>query len=253
MTLSRIKSGITGLDELVDGGLPEGRIVLVSGGCGTGKSIFALQYLYYGASVCNEPGVFVTFDEMPSKIRQDMLALGWNFKAMEDAGKLAIIDATSARAGTSSDEEHSVLPGQTDIDRLLVEIMTVARNIGAKRIAIDSIPSMAFRLEDHYEVRKSILKLAYVVSRSGLTALITTEVPEQSIGSSQTLRFSKYGVEEYVSDGVILLNFLGLGGASNTRTLYVRKLRGTKHSMEIHPMEITDKGIIVRKIDDVFK
>ena len=253
MAVSRIKTGITGLDELIEGGLPVGRTILVSGGCGTGKSVLALQYLYYGAAEYGEPGVYVTFDEMPEKIRQDMLAFGWNFKALEDSGKLAIIDGTSARAGANSEEEHAMLPGQMDIDRLLVEVMAVARNIGAKRIALDSIPSMAFRLSDPAEIRKAILKMAFVVSRSGLTALITSEVPEQTIGGGQSLRFSKYGVEEYVSDGVILLNFLGLGGASNTRTLYVRKMRGTRHSMEIHPMEITDKGIAVKKIDDVFK
>jgi KaiC/GvpD/RAD55 family RecA-like ATPase len=253
MTVSRIKTGVTGLDELVEGGFPQGRILLVTGGCGTGKSIMALQFLFHGAELYNEPGLYVTFDEVPEKIRQDMLAFGWNIKALEDSGKLAIIDGTSARAGANSEEEHAILPGQMDVDRLLVEIMTVARNMGAKRIVVDSIPAMAFRLSDSNEIRKAILKLAYVVSRSNLTALITSEVPEQTIGGGQSLRFSKYGVEEYVSDGVILLNFLSLGGASNTRTLYVRKMRGTKHSMEIHPMEITDKGIEVKKIEDVFK
>ncbi len=253
MSIPRLKTGITGLDELIEGGFPDGRIVLVTGGCGTGKSIFALQYLYSGATDFGEPGVYVTFDEMPDKIRQDMLQFGWNLKALEDSGKFAIIDATSARAGTPSDEEHAMLPGQLDVDRLFVEVMTVARNIGAKRIAVDSVPAMAFHLDEPSEIRKSILKLAYVVSRSGLTAVITSEVPEQSLGSGQSLHFSKYGVEEYVSDGVIMLNFLGLGGSNNTRTIYVRKLRGTKHSTEIHPMEITDKGIVVKRIDDVFK
>ncbi len=253
MALSRIKTGIFGVDEIIGGGVPQGRIVLVTGGCGTGKSIFALQYLFFGASELNEPGVYVTFDEMPDKIREDMAVFGWNIKALEDSGKIAIVDATSARAGSPSEEEHAVLPGQMDIDRLFVEIMSIARNIGAKRIVIDSVPAMAFRLDNPSDIRKNILKLAYVVSRSGLTALITSEVPEQPLSSNTALRFSKYGVEEYVADGVILLNFLGVGGASSTRTIYIRKMRGTNHTTEIHPIDITDKGIVVKKIEDVFK
>lgn len=253
MAFARVKTGVFGLDELLQGGIPQGRIILVTGGCGTGKSILALQFLYAGASDFGEPGVYVTFDEMPDKIRQDMLAFGWNLKGLEEKGKFAIVDATSARAGTPSDEEHAILPGQMDVDRLLVEILQVARNIGAKRVVLDSIPAMAFRLENVNEIRKTILKMAYVVSRAGLTAVITSEVPEMSLGSGQALRFSKFDVEEYVADGVILLNFLGFGGESNTRTIYVRKMRGTKHSTEVHPMEISDKGIVVKKIEDVFK
>jgi KaiC/GvpD/RAD55 family RecA-like ATPase len=245
-------TGVIGLDELVGGGFPQGRIILVTGGCGTGKSIFGLQFLYNGVVDYGEPGVYVTFDEMPDKVRQDMMNFGWNLKDLEDKGKFAIVDATSARAGTPSEEEHAILPGQLDVDRLLVEILAVVRNIGPKRVVIDSIPSMAFRLETSSDIRKAILKTAYVVSRAGLTAVITSEVPEQALGSGQALRFSKYDVEEYVSDGVILLNFLGFGGESSTRTIYVRKMRGSRHSTDVHPMEITDKGIIVKKIEDVF-
>lgn len=250
MAIERVPSGIYGLDELVQGGFPKGRTILIAGACGTGKSIFAMQFLYQGVVEYGEPGVFVTFDEMPDKIRQDMLAFGWNLKDLEDKNKLAIVDGTSGRAGTPSEEEHVIMPGQMDLDRILVEVMTVARNIGAKRIVIDSIPSLAFHLENSHEIRKAILKLAYIINRAGITAVLTTEIQEQ--GGGMLTKFSKYDVEEYVSDGVILLNFLGMGDRA-TRTIYVRKMRGTNHVTEIHPMEITEKGVRVKKIEEVFK
>ncbi|MFH1200525.1 MAG: ATPase domain-containing protein, partial [Candidatus Micrarchaeota archaeon] len=243
---------IYGLDELLGGGFLKQRSVLVSGACGTGKTIFSLQFLYKGIVEAEEPGVFVTFDEMPEKIRQDMLQFKMNLKELEDNDLLTIIDATSARAGVPSEEEHAILPGQLDLDKVLIEVLGAARNIGAKRLVIDSIPAMAVQLETEGAVRKAILKLAYIFSRSGLTTVMTSEIPEQTLGSGTSMQFSKYDVEEYIADGVILLNFLGIGSGA-TRTLYIRKMRGTAHSMEIHPMEITEKGIVVRKIEEVFR
>ncbi|MCX6767624.1 MAG: ATPase [Candidatus Micrarchaeota archaeon] len=250
--IERAKTGIYGLDELIGGGIPKKRTILVSGACGTGKSIFSMQFIYKGAIEYDEPGVFVTFDEMPDKIRQDMTNFGWNVKEAEESEVLALVDASSARAGAPSEEEHAMMPGQMDFDKMLVDILSVCRKVGAKRLAIDSIPAMAFQLEKESEIRRAVLKLSYVISRSGLTTMMTSEVPEQSLGSGQPMQFSKYGVEEYIADGVVLLSFLGVGSQA-TRTVYVRKLRGTKHSMEIHPMEITDKGIVVKKIEEVFK
>ncbi|MBU1197594.1 ATPase [Candidatus Micrarchaeota archaeon] len=250
--MEKTTSGIYGLDPLLGGGLPTRRTILVSGACGTGKSIFSMQFLYRGVLETEEPGVFVSFDEMPDKIRADMLNFKWNLKELEDNELLAIVDATSARAGVPSEEEHAILPGQLELDKLLVDILGVARSIGAKRLVIDSIPAMAAQLDTEAAIRKAILKISYILSRSGLTSIITSEIPEQTLGSGTSMQFSKYSVEEYVADGVILLNFLGVGSGA-TRTLYIRKMRGSAHSMEIHPMEISDKGITVKKVEDVFK
>lgn len=248
--MERTPTGIYGLDDLIQGGIPRRRVILVSGACGTGKSIFSMQFIYRGALEYEEPGVFVTFDEMPDKLRQDMKNFGWNVEELEKNNLIALIDATSARAGTSSDEERAILPGQLDIDRLLVDILTHCRQIGAKRLVIDSIPAMAFRMEKENEIRQAVLKLAYIVSKAGITTIITSEVPEHDQGMAH--QFSKYEVEEYVADGVVLLDFV-MGGGQTTRTLYIRKMRGTKHSLEMHPLEITDKGLVVRKVEDVFK
>jgi KaiC/GvpD/RAD55 family RecA-like ATPase len=111
---------------------------------------------------------------------------------------------------------------------------------------------MGLFLEDTANIRRMILKLGYVLSKSGLTTLLTSEIPEQQLASGRNLSFSKYEVEEYVADGVILLNFLGMGSGA-TRTLYIRKMRGIKHSTELHPIEIGKAGIEVKELKDVFK
>jgi len=133
---------------------------------------------------------------------------------------------------------------------MFIEINAIAKKIGAKRIAIDSIPAMALQFAKPSDARKAILKLTYAINQSGLTGIATSEINEQ--GFEKPSQFSRYGVEEYVSDGVILLNFLGIEKEAN-RTLHVRKMRGTDHATYINPMQITEKGIIVRKIEDVYK
>ncbi|MEM0475632.1 MAG: ATPase domain-containing protein [Candidatus Norongarragalinales archaeon] len=248
---ARVATGIPGLDALIEGGFPRGRTILVSGGCGTGKSIFGMQYLYRGLVDYEEPGVFVTFDEMPSKIREDMLKFGWSLKELEKNDLLAILDATSAKAGTASEEEHALTPGKMDFDTVLLEVLNVCRKTSAKRLVIDSIPAMGLHSDSLTETRRNILKLAYVLNRTGLTTILTTETPESAVGSG-AMHLSRYGVEEYIADGVILLSTLAIGSQVN-RALYVRKMRGTKHDMGVHPMEITEKGIVVKKMEDVFK
>jgi len=250
--MERIKTGIPGLDPLIGGGFPTGRVILISGACGTGKSILAMQFLFKGATEYGEPGILVTFDEMPNKLREDAQNFGWDLEALERKKKIAIVDATSSRVGAPSEEEHAILPGQMDVDRVIVEVMSVAKTIGAKRIVFDSVPAMAFKLENPNEVRRAILKIAYITGRAGVTTLLTTEIEEQNINSSQSLKFSKYDIEEYVADGVILLNFMG-SGKDMIRTVMVRKMRGTKHTMEVHPLDINSEGIAVKKLSDVLK
>ncbi len=252
MIMERIKTGVPGFDDMVNGGFPKGRAILVSGACGTGKTILSMQYIYNGVMEHSEPGVFVTFDEMPEKIRQDMLEFGWDLKELENNKLMALVDATSARAGTTSDEEHALSPAQLDLDRLLMDILHIVNKMGAKRLVIDSIPAMAFQLYKQDEIRRAILKMVYVLSKKELTTIMTSEIPEQSTGLGLPQQFSKFEVEEYVADGVVVMSFLGTGSTA-TRTIYVRKMRGSKHDSDIHPMDITTKGIVVKKVEDVLK
>src|SRR3989338_1169940 len=243
--MQRVPTGINGLDELMEGGFPAGRTVLVSGACGTGKTIFCMQYLFNGAKKFSEPGIYVTLDERPDLVRQDMLRFGWDMRKLEEENMLHIIDGTIAKLGMPSEEEFSLPATGFDLDRLLLEIMRVSKRIGAKRVVIDSVPALGFKFDNPGEVRKAVLKLAYMLMRIGVTSLITSEVQE---GAN---KFGKYGVEEYVSDGVVVLHYMGVGMASN-RTLHIRKMRATKHSEDLRPIEITERGIVVHNVEDVY-
>ncbi len=241
--MNRVKTGIKGLDELIEGGFPDGRSILVSGGCGTGKTIFCMEYIYRGAKEMNEPGVYVTLDERPDLIREDVLRFGWDLKKLEDQNMIQLIDGSIAKLGMPSEEEFSLPVTGFDVDKLLLEVMRVIKRIGAKRVVIDSIPALGFNFENENDVRKAILKLSYMLMRSGVTSILTSEVQEG------TGKFGKYGVEEYVVDGVIVLHYMGVGTQSN-RILHVRKMRATKHSEDLHPLDITETGIRVQKIED---
>ncbi len=248
--MERAKTGIYGLDELLQGGFPRGRTVLVSGACGTGKSIFSMQFIYRGAIEFGEPGVYVTFDEMPEKLRQDMLNFGWDVKKAEQDQLISIIDASSARAGVPSSESNAIMPDQLDFNKLMIEVLRLCKQIGAKRLVFDSIPALGFMLNNEDEIRKSILKLSYILSSSGLTTILTSEVLERPLGSTEPWKFSKFEAEEYISDGVILLKFFG-SRAQNMRILYIRKMRGTNQDLQLHPFEITQRGIEVKKIEEL--
>ncbi|MCX8158349.1 MAG: hypothetical protein N3D73_01645 [Candidatus Diapherotrites archaeon] len=243
--MERVPTGIPGLDELIEGGFPRDRSILVSGGCGTGKTIFCMQYIYQGAKKYSEPGIYITLDERPELIRQDMLRFGWDIKKLEDENMIQMIDASIAKIGIPSEEQYAMPASGFDLDKLLLEIMRVSKRIGAKRIAIDSIPALGFNYDNENEIRKAVLKLSYLLMRIGVTSVLTSETEEES------KRYSKYGVEEFVVDGVIVLHYMGIGTQSN-RTLHIRKMRATKHSEDLHPIEITNKGLIVHKIEEEY-
>lgn len=240
--MKRIQTGITGLDDIMEGGFPEGRTILVSGACGTGKTIFCTQYIYNGAKKYNEPGIYVTLDERPEVIRQDMSRFGWDIRKLESNGMLQIIDGSLAKIGMPSEEEFAMPATGFDLDKLLLEVMRGTKRTGAKRIVIDSIPSLGFNFQNDNEARNAILKLSYVLTRMGVTTLLTSEVAE---GAN---KYGKYGIEEYVVDGVIVLHYMGIGTRSN-RTLHIRKMRATKHSEDLHPIEINETGVVVHKLD----
>ena len=240
--MDRVRTGIPGFDDLIEGGLPRGRSFLVSGGTGTGKTIFGLQFLVFGAKV-NEPGVYLTLDERPDLVREDMLRFGWDLRALEDSGLFKIVDGTMAKLGIPSEEEFSLPATGFDLDKLLLELIRAIKKIGAKRVVIDSIAALGLNFESEHDVRKAVLKIVYLLARMGVTTILTTEINDGST------KLGKYGVEEFVADGVVVLHYMGVGTQSN-RTLHVRKMRATKHSEKLHPLLITDSGLVVKEIDE---
>ncbi len=244
--MKRVKTGIEGLDELIEGGFPEKRSMLVSGACGTGKTIFSMQYIYNGAIKYNEPGIYVTLDERPELIREDVMRFGWDLRKLEEKKMLSIIDGSVARIGMPSEEEFSLPMTGFDLDKLLLEIMRVTKRIGAKRAVIDSIPALGFNFENENETRKAILKLSYMLMRIGVTSIMTSEIQEGAA------KYGRYDVEEYVVDGVIVLHYSGIGGGGTNRTIHIRKMRSTKHSEDLHPLTITKNGIHVQGIEEAY-
>jgi len=251
--MDRLKTGVPGFDEHVEGGFPKGRTILLSGGCGTGKTIFGMQFAYNGAMEYDEPAIFVTLDERPYLLREDMARFGWDLEKAEKKGKFVLIDASSAKIGFPSKEKYTIEHTGINVDKLMLRTLQVINEIGAKRVVIDSLAGLGFQAENENSIRKSILKISYMLSKPDITTILTSEIPEQTDHGSGV--YSKYGVEEYVADGVIALRYSETAqGAMEEfrRTLFIRKMRGTKHTQEILSMNFTNKGIVVKSPEEAF-
>jgi len=232
--MERVKTGIPSLDDLLGGGFPMGATILLSGDSGTGKTIFCMQYLYMGAAKWQEPGIMVTFEERPQDLRRECLQFGWDLAPLEAARKLAIVDVTSTRSGAPSREQY-VAPKDMSVEALITTVYQIGKDINASRIAIDSIPALGLRYEERGELRRNLFKLSNLLLEMGVTALMTTEKPIQGY-------LGTYGFEEYLTRGVITLSLEEEGGRLR-RTLLVRKMRETNHSLARVPYEITKAGI----------
>lgn len=234
--VERVTTGISGLDEILEGGYPKGTNILVCGASGTGKTIFCTQFLTEGIAQCNEPGIFITLEERTSDLRENMLSLGWDLAEHEKKGDLIIIDAASPHISLPSGEELRIREG-FDVDSLVLEIHRASTRIGAKRLVLDSIPSLELKIPEIAEFRKVLFRLSSLLMEIGVTSLLTTE-------SADPFKISRFGVEEFVARGVIVLS-LQEEGSELKRFLRVRKMRGTKHSLRDIPFEITDTGIVM--------
>ncbi|PTD93864.1 circadian clock protein KaiC [archaeon SCG-AAA382B04] len=238
----RVKTGLEGFDKISAGGLLEGRTYLLSGNAGSGKSIFSAQFLYEGAKNFDSPGILVATEETPDNIRENMSNFGMDFKELEEENKLAIIDASAAKIGIPSDEKYvEVKP--FDIRSLINEIIDVKEEINAERCTIDSITALAYNLENRSEIRTELLKLSATLGVLGLTTLMTSEAKGDSI--------SRFDVEEFVTEGMIKLYYKRKNGA-RIRSIEIYKMRGSDHSNEVHPFDITEEGIKIHPGEEVY-
>ncbi|EEB74721.1 ATPase domain-containing protein [Thermococcus sp. AM4] len=243
--VDRVKTGIPGLDDLIEGGFPKGTTVLVTGPTGTGKTTFAVQFVYKGAELYDEPGVIVTLEERAQDLRREMLSFGWDLRKYEEEGKIAIIDGVSSAVGLPSEERFALEEG-LNIEGFLRYIYRVVKSINAKRLVVDSIPSIAIRLREERNIREVLLKLNTILLEMGITSILTTEAEDPKRG-----KLSRYGVEEYVARGVILLDFIEKD-VELKRYLLIRKMRETKHAMKKYPFEITEDGIVVYPSGEIY-
>jgi len=230
--LPKSPTGIAGFDEITVGGLPTGRTTLVSGQPGTGKSLFAMQFLIYGATHCNEPGVYLGFEGNRSDLAGDVGALGLNLDGLERDGQLLIDAQALAR--------EAVETGEFNLEALLVRVAFAVEKIGAKRIALDSLGSLfAVFGNQPALVRSELLRLLRWLKDQGLTTMITGERGEDPL--------IRHGMEEYLSDCVVLLDHRVAEGVA-TRRLRVLKYRGSTHGRNEYPFLIGPDGLEVMPI-----
>ncbi|MHA1408999.1 MAG: ATPase domain-containing protein [Candidatus Odinarchaeia archaeon] len=241
-TYDRVKTGIPGLDGILHGGFIRGNNILVSGAAGTGKTIFCMQFLNAGIINHNEPGIFITLEELPKELRREALQFGWDLKKYEEENKLIIIDAASARAGLPTDEPYAIRRG-FDINELAEQIYAAASKINATRICLDSVSSLDIRFNDTQALRTAIFKISALLRELGTTSIMTTEMSDNSF-------YSRYGVEEFIAQGLILL-YLKEQDNEMRRSLIVRKMRSTAHSLRRYPFEISSVGIVVMPSEEI--
>jgi len=215
----RCSTGIPNLDKKLGGGFPPGpRTILVSGGCGTGKTTLGVQFVYKGVVDYKEPGILINFEQNISQLKEDMLNFGFDLQKLEDDNMLRIYDRSSAEEG-----KH-------DMISFLIE---KAREIDAKRIVIDSMQTLEYLLGS--EIQFTIASTCDALKRAGLTTLILAESRTNEIDISKD-------VESYIVDGVIILS---IHEALDTRKLIIRKMRGTAHTLKPMEMRICKTGVEV--------
>jgi KaiC/GvpD/RAD55 family RecA-like ATPase len=231
----RVPSGIEGFDDLCEGGLIRNRSYLLSGPAGAGKTIFGLQYLYNGITKYGENGIYIATEERPDEVRENVLKFGWDFEALEDEGKLAMIDACSTKIGIPSHEKYvDVRP--FDLRSMMDQIIAIQDSIDAKRALFDSTTSIGFYLQDPSKIRVELLKLSTTLEILGLTSILTCELLENDIGNS------RFGIEQFIAEGVIKMSTKQVDDVYLS-SISIIKMRGSKHSKKIHPFEITSSGI----------
>lgn len=214
--LRREPTGIDGFDEIALGGLPLGRSTLVTGTAGSGKSLFAMEFLVRGISLFDEPGVFVTFEETPEDIRINAASLGFDIEGWEREGKWLFVDASLPMI------EQGASVGAFDFGPLIARVAHAVRQINARRVSLDSLSAILSQFANAAIVRAELLRLSTELHSLGVTSLLTAEKDsEYAIGS-------RYGVEDFVAANVITLrNVLRLG--KRRRTVEIVKFRGATH------------------------
>jgi circadian clock protein KaiC len=233
--LPKSPTGIPGMDEITGGGLPKGRPTLVAGAAGCGKTLFAMEFLVNGAMQYDEPGVFVAFEENAEELTQNVASLGFDLKKLIKQKKM-IID--HVRVERSEIEET----GDYDLEGLFIRLGHAIDSIGARRVVLDTIEVLFSALSNQGILRAELQRLFRWLKDKGVSAVITAER-----GSGTVTRF---GLEEYVADCVILLDHR-VTEQMSTRRLRIVKYRGTLHGTNEYPFLITKDGISVLPITSV--
>lgn len=234
--LAKSPTGIKGFDDLTGGGLPTGRPTLVTGGPGSGKTLFGLEFLVRGAEDHGEPGVLLAFEESADDLADNAASLGFDLPAMEAAGQL-VVDAVQL------DPSEIVTTGDFDLEGLFIRLRGAVEAVGAKRVVLDTIEVLFGALDNEAIVRAEFTRLLRWLKSQGLTTVITGE-------RGHAGELTRFGIEEYVSDCVIVLDHR-VRDELATRRLRVAKYRGSAHGTNEYPFLIRDSGLMVWPLTEV--
>ncbi len=215
----RVKTGLPGLDNIISGGFPRNSVTLLTGTCGSGKTIFSCQFIYEGLSKYNENAIYMTFEESPESIKENMKCFGMDFSDFERKEKVAFIKYDPYKM----DDIIDVLEGEI-------------KRIKAKRVVIDSISAMGIYIRDLAEIRRLIFNLIELLHRLGCTSILISEMLTDQKG------LSRFGVEEFLADNVIVLYYNRID-SSYSRFISIWKMRNSDHTTKILPYKMTKKGI----------
>ncbi len=232
--MEKTATGIKGFDKLIQGGFLRGKTVLLSGTPGTGKTIFALQYLYNGATMFGEPGVYITFEERVDALKSQAMQFGWDFDRLEKEGKIRLlhIPVTTLNKNTAG------------------SVIEIAKEFNAKRLVIDSLstlsintPSVLANVADRGEFAVKRFLYSFIDSLRQLDKTTTLLISQNASEGS----FSNDSVSEFICDGMIQFIYESMGGEFS-RSMVVRKMREVKNDEDMHPIEINKQGIIVHDL-----
>jgi circadian clock protein KaiC len=233
--LKKSPTGIKGLDEITEGGLPTGRPTLVCGPAGSGKTLLGMEFIVRGITQFNEPGVYVTFEENADELAANVASLGMNVKELIKQNKLAI---DYVRIERSEIEET----GEYDLEGLFIRLQSMIEKVGAKRIVLDTVEALFAGLPNEAILRAELRRLFRWLKLKGLTAVIT--------GEQGRNHFTRHNLEEYVSDCVIVLDNR-VTNQMATRRLRIVKYRGSRHGTNEYPTMIDEDGLSVLPVSSI--
>jgi circadian clock protein KaiC len=232
VVLEKCLTGIKGLDEITKGGLPKGRPTLICGGAGSGKTLFAMEFLMRGAMDYGEPGVFMTFEETPEDLAKNFSSLGFNLPDLISRGLIAMDHVKIER----NEIEET---GEYDLEGLFIRLGSAIDSIGAKRVVLDTIEALFAGLSNAGIIRAELRRLFHWLKERGMTAIVTGERGDKLL--------TRYGLEEYVADCVIFLDFR-IEEQISTRRLRIVKYRGSSHGSDEYPFLIDESGLSILPI-----
>jgi KaiC/GvpD/RAD55 family RecA-like ATPase len=249
-------SGIPGLDELLGGGFPQGRTIMIIGEPGSGKTVLSSQFLINGIEAFGENGVFVSLKDGRRNYYREMQMFGWNFSTAEKNGKFAFVDASPIKSTPSEVKVEKLTIGKQSFS--LVSLLEVIRNsvkaIDAHRIVVDSLSMFELQYADANQRRRAVLDLIEAMAETGATALATTDFTSIGLEPWRTLedflRFSIIQFEKQLFHGVISMQ-TRLAARTMERIIQVEKMRGTAIDRQPRPYQITEKGIEVHPRETV--